>query len=681
MKRLSSRIKLVRHLFENMGPEWVLYRTKYAIAGKSGLLRRRFPTRDWDGYSLAELLANGVPTDLGELIQYRESSIPKFFPMPIGEDRRLILRDIAGERGVQRTIQIANEVLVGRILYYSRRSVDLGWPVNWLLNPFTGKEHECQTHWCDYPTFSAAHGDVKDVWEPSRFSLAFWLVRAYAMTADERYPSAFWELFESWCDQNPPNRGPNWKCGQETAIRVFAWCFALHGFRHSPSTTPDRFGKMIKAIAVSAQRIEGNIDYAISQKNNHGISEAVGLLTVGLVFPELKNSGRWLRKGRGLFEQELLRQVYVDGSFVQHSMNYHRVMLHDSLWAAQLCEIAGEPLDDEVLTRIERAGEWLFQMLDMESGRVPNYGSNDGALVLPLSSCDYRDFRETVQAALYFSTGRRCLPRGPWDEALLWLYGPEALQGDPTGNVPTSQCLDAGGYYTLRGQDSWCMMRCHSYRDRPAHVDPLHLDLWYRGVNILSDSGSYKYYCPESPEMGKYFKDISSHNTIEIDEHGPLDAVSRFLWLPWPTGRLLEFTDCSCTAEHDAYDREPWQISHRRKVQLTQDGDWVVKDDLEGEGPHKVVLRWHLEDLDWEVSTDDCSLVAGLEGNTIQISILAPHDATFKLSKGIEAKDRIVGWKSEHYGERSPRPTLEVGMTTHLPVTLVTRVNFSSERR
>ena len=39
-----------------------------------------------------------------------------------------------------------------------------------------------------------------------------------------------------------------------------------------------------------AERIEKNIDYAYSQKNNHGMSEAIGLLTIGLLFPELQQS-------------------------------------------------------------------------------------------------------------------------------------------------------------------------------------------------------------------------------------------------------------------------------------------------------------------------------------------------------------------------------------------------------
>lgn len=663
-----------------MGLPWSLYRAGLALRKGSGAFRLRFQPIPWDAVSLSRVLLKGVPTQEDQYVRFRELASARFF-FSLGDppSRRDLLLTV-GDAGLRRTIEVADDFAGGEFLYFSRHLHDLGWPVNWLKNPLTGGQHENQTHWCDYPTFSPALGDIKDVWEPSRFASAFWLVRAYAMTGDDRYAFAFWEMFESWCHQNPPNRGPNWKCGQETAIRVFGWCFALYGFWRSPATTPSRVAAMVKAIALSAERIEGHIEYAISQKNNHGISEAVGLLTVGLLFPELKRSARWLRRGRELFEQEVLRQVYVDGSFVQHSMNYHRVMLHDCLWAAQLCDLADEPLADEVLLRINRAGEFLFQMLDVESGHVPNYGSNDGALVLPLSSCDYSDYRATVQAARYFSTRRRVLSDGPWNEALLWLFGSKAVEGDSSQHRPTSQRFDAGGYYTLRGPESWCMVRCHSYHDRPAHVDPLHVDLWHQGVNILTDSGTYKYYCPETPGLDKDFKDIQAHNCVEIGGRGPLDSVTRFLWMPWPAGRCLEFGQGRFVGEHDSYDRDPWWVVHRRSVELSDSGHWIIRDDLEGDGPQRVVLRWHLADLDWTLKPDDKCVTALVGIQPIRVEFEAPSNCTLRLRRGEDSPDGAVGWQSLYYGERTSRPTLEVELNENLPVSLVTNVLFRLER-
>ncbi len=180
-------------------------------------------------------------------------------------------------------------------------------------------------------------------------------------------------------------------------------------------------------IAVSGERIEGNIGYALSQRNNHGIIEAVGLWTIGLLFPELRKAEQWREKGRRYLEEQGKSLIYEDGSFSQHSVNYHRLMLHGYLWSLRLGDLNGHAFSDDLKGRVKRAGEWLNHIRDDVTGQVPNYGQNDGALILPLNNCDYLDFRPVVQAANYYFAGERLFEAGSWDEDLLWLFGPDAL--------------------------------------------------------------------------------------------------------------------------------------------------------------------------------------------------------------------------------------------------------------
>lgn len=677
---MSGRFRQIAQglqLLSLLGPGWVRYRAAYAARKKLGLLKRRFPPVPWDAVGLDNLLSPGIPSASHAYHRYREKHAPPFL-FPLGElPAADLLKATAGDGGVRRILHVADDYCRGRFLYYSYHVHELGWPAGWLKNPFTGGRHENETHWCDYPTFTPSLGDIKDAWEPSRFACAYWLARAYALTGDEKYPETFWGLFESWCRQNPPNRGPNWKCGQETAIRVFAWCFGLYGFWKSPATTDARVAAMVKAVALSARRIEGNIEYAVSQKNNHALSEAAGLMTVGLLFPELRDSMRWLRRGRAIFEREILRQIYLDGSYVQHSMNYHRVMLHDGLWIARLSDLNGEPLAPDVLDRIDRAGRFLHEMLDDAEGRVPNYGANDGALVLPLSACDYTDYRSTVQAARFLTGGRRVLPSGSWDETLLWLFGPDALEGVANPEPPRSSRFDAGGYYTLRGRDTWAMIRCHTYRDRPAHVDMLHVDLWYKGVNVFGDSGTYKYYCPESPALEKNFKDIRAHNSIKIGGRGPLELASRFLWTPWPAGRCHDFGPTRFVGEHDAYDRPPWNVLHRREVELLGDSSWIIRDELEGDGRHEVALRWHLPDVSYQWDEQEMRVALETAVGPVRIEISAPAGARLRMIRGDDSGPGAMGWVSEYYAERRPRWTMEVNVSAaSLPAYFTTRVEL-----
>lgn len=665
-------IEVIRRL----GIRWALWRTQYALRQRCGLLKRRFPAVDASGLAFGSVLQRDIPSQPEEYRAFRETQSVGFFIESGSLPSQELLSRLMSREQIDRTIGIADDYCRGRFLYYSCHRHELRWPVNWILNPFTGGEHNASKHWCDTQAFSSELGDIKDVWEPSRFACAFWLVRAYALTADEKYAEAFWNLFESWCEQNPPNMGPNWKCGQETAFRTMAWCFALFGFWNASATTPERVVEMTKMIAIQADRIVKNIGYAISQKNNHGLSEAVGLLTVGLLFPELRGASHWEAVGRRTLERETARQIYDDGSFVQHSMNYHRVMLHDCVWAIRLADLNGKPLSEGLKERVAKAGEFLFEMLDIESGGVPNYGANDGALVLPLSSCDYPDFRATVQAARFQATGSRVLDSGPWDEMLLWLFGEKALAGPRSDASPSSRRFDAGGYYTIRGKDTWCMVRCHTYRDRPAHVDMLHLDLWHKGVNVLGDSGTYRYYVPGDQMVERFFKDIGAHNTVEIDGAGPLKLASRFLWVPWPEGRCLLHASNRWQGEHNAYDQSPWHVVHRRCVELEDDAMWCVTDELTGAGVHDIRLRWHLADGAVQVDAEALTVRLDYECGCTEVSIDAPADTHICVHRDLGNTTRATGWVSDYYGECKPRPTLEVAGRYSLPVALVTRIRM-----
>ncbi len=196
----------------------------------------------------------------------------------------------------------------------------------------------------------------------------------------------------------PPFRGFQWKCGQESSVRLIAIALGFWSLANDPATTADRWMQFARLAWATGYRIQHHIRYAISQKNNHSLSEACGLMLIGHLLPEFSEAARWNALGRRVFSKEILRQTYADGSYIQHSINYHRVMLHVAVLAMRLAELEGKPFGRDVYDRVGLGGEFLIQMMDTRTGHVPNYGNNDVACVLPLSECDFRDFRPAVQA-------------------------------------------------------------------------------------------------------------------------------------------------------------------------------------------------------------------------------------------------------------------------------------------
>lgn len=56
------------------------------------------------------------------------------------------------------------------------------------------------------------------------------------------------------------------------------------------------------------------------------LPETLALYLVGLLYPSFPEAARWKIKGMKWFEEEVAYQIYEDGTFLQFSMNYHRVV-------------------------------------------------------------------------------------------------------------------------------------------------------------------------------------------------------------------------------------------------------------------------------------------------------------------------------------------------------------------
>ncbi|HAV78928.1 MAG TPA: hypothetical protein DCX53_16380, partial [Anaerolineae bacterium] len=285
----------------------------------------------------------------------------------------------------QTAIDEADRLLKGEIKYFSHQFIQTSFPPIWHHDYVTDSNLDPYKHWSQIPHDSSA--DIKFIWEPNRFAFVYTLVRAYVSSQDEKYPEAFWTLVEDWAKHNPPNTGPNWMDGQEIALRLMAWTFGYRHFVDSPSSTPERIEQFTLYIAAQADRIYKNIGYAISTRSNHTISEAFGLWVVGLLFPELNHGEKYLSLGKRILEEEAANQILHDGSYSMYSLNYHRFILHIYLYAIRIGDINHIPLSTELKRSVANSITCLSRLIDPQTGEMPVYGSNDGALVLPLNNC------------------------------------------------------------------------------------------------------------------------------------------------------------------------------------------------------------------------------------------------------------------------------------------------------
>ena len=648
------------------------HRIGYLLKQRSGWFRWRLPAGEPPEAERTRWFVDGYTRDAAAGHWRRRE------PLVLGASRlelRQALERVASKEAWDADVgEAVRRLPRGDMLYFSHVWRHVGWPPRFNHDAMHAVDWPTGGHWTTYHQFDPALRDIKLVWEPSRFATAFALGRDAIRNPRGRAAPLFWELLAAWDHQNPFGSTVAWANGQECAFRVMAWLFAASATIES--APPGALHRLTELIAHSARLIDVALDYARGQKNNHAVTEAAVLWMTGHLFPELRGAARWRARGRAVLIEEVRRQVYRDGSYVQHSVIYHRVMLDVCLWAMSLGRRSGDALG-ELEAPVGRALEWLLMMVDPATGDAPNYGPNDGSRILPVSCTGYRDFRPVAQALHVLLHNARAFDPGIWDEQAVWAAGPSALDAPVAVDRErrTRAAVD-GGYFPLAGPRSWGVVRIHSYRDRPAQADMLHLDWWLDGANVLRDGGTFMYHT-DAP-WNRWFSSTAAHNTVEVDGRDQMDAGPNFLWFDWTRARLnvnargggVGYVE----GEHYGYHRLPSVVTHRRGI--LQAGDaWVVIDDLLGADHHEVTLRWRLEKGTWRVADrGPGQFTAANDRVSIEVHGADAFAATLEsgATRGGGGRATPEGWESRYYAERTVAPTIVIRAVGILPRRLVT---------
>ena len=680
MRKLRTLVETAR----TFGARDGMLRLGYELHRSSGLMSRRIRSvGGWDSWNLKRI----GPGTSGEdfLRARRDGSRPFLFAD--SRARASSLRTVVGLEGEKSILAEAQSILNGNLPYFGRLSFACGFPPNWFRNPATGQCVSPDRPWTTMRFASPDYGDLKFILEPSRFLFVYPLARAHALSGDERLAEAFWSAIEDWGHHNPPMSGPLWICGQESSLRVLAWSFGLRAFIHSPATTPERVARLLSMIAANAWRTEQTLGYARSQRSNHLVSEAVGLWTAGTLYPELKNASAWQHLGTRLLREAVLDQITPQGAYLQDSFNYQRMVLHLLLWTLRVAEVHGIQVDPDVRQRTAAAFEFLRAFVDPESGCVPNHGSNDGSLILPLALCDYGDYRPLLKLGASVLGRQTDLPPGAWDEPALWFCGqtPAAVETGPTLTPPSNT-----GFHRLGTSRSWAMVRAGHYSRRPFQADQLHVDLWWRGLNLARDPGTYLY--NGNPPWDNGLTGTAVHNTVMLDRHDQMRRAGRFLWVDWAqaSGRSSASGDSVCPeyfeGEHDGYRR--FEVRHIRSVRCLDEAGWVIVDDLLGMVEHEVRLHWLMPDLPFQIvslSPLQAVLVgtqASFRWNVFSSSAGVAEVIRAGKSEPLGLADpdtQLLGWESPTYGELRPAGSLLYRCRAQLPIRLITVVLVGNE--
>lgn len=576
-----NKFKKYYRVLRSKSLRYILFRAWFTAEQKSGLLKRKFPT----------VLK---PIQVPSLADWRAQTKGYFFDcqesLRIPKEKEVCLADPM------------NHILKGDVLFFSKTWKPLGLDYDWVTNPETGYKYNIHQHWTEIDSLSEEAGDIKFVWEKSRFSWLLNVCRFDYHYNEDHAEFAISQILD-WIDKNPLNCGPNYKCSQEVSIRLNNWVFALHFYKNSEVMTEERWNRIMTSIYWQVHHVYNNINYSrILVRNNHAITETLTLYLMGLMFPEITGANKWKKNGKRWFEQEIGYQVEEDGTFIQDSMNYHRVVIQLLTYAIAIADAHGEKYIDVVYERAYQSLNFLFQCQESNNGRLPNYGANDGALFFPLSTADYRDYRPQLDALHGLLTGTPLYD--DFLEDARWVGHSVPPIRKSFSKIEKQYGIvrfEKSGFYLFRETEILSFIRCGLFKNNGS-TDQFHLDVWYKGDNLLMDGGSYLY--NTKAELVKYFGGTESHNTVMLDDKDQMLKGPRFMWFYPPKVKHMkigETADSYCfTGEVACFLYLDANISVERTV-VKKKGipEWTITDRVLNK-PDGVTVRqlWHSLNMD-----------------------------------------------------------------------------------
>src|SRR5213594_3991200 len=244
------------------------------------------------------------------------------FPrLPRPEDAPPILRD-----ALQRDVE---DILAGRWKAFGHLDLKVDDPPKWHCDYLIGKDFATNES-----AFKLDHralpggGDVKLIWELSRWYQLVRLAMAAYVLGDKRAEAKCVEWLEDWVKHNPPYVGWNWTSALEAGLRLiqFTWIDALLGAPSSSSARTEDTNAPSRSSALQS-RLEAlrrailppHVWFAWrhqsfgSSANNHLLGELAGCIVATVRWPELAQYGAPLAELQPRWSQEVLAQFAHDG--------------------------------------------------------------------------------------------------------------------------------------------------------------------------------------------------------------------------------------------------------------------------------------------------------------------------------------------------------------------------------
>ena len=574
------------------------------------------------------------------------------------------------EQAAQLT-KLAHRIVQHRWCLLGFGEIDFGELLGWRRDPLSGRVWPLEYH-ADISLWHNDGSDMRVLWEVNRMGHLITLGQAYVLTGNERFAEEFFGQLDSWREQNPVGRGPNWSCAMEVALRTMNLLAAFTMFRDSAALTENTLSRLLTTFEQHGAHIQRNLEFSYLGTSNHYLSDVVGLLWLGITLPELSVANEWREWALLEMLREMDKQVLADGAHYEASTGYHRFVLELFLYSFILCKANEIQIEEKYSNKLHNMLRYTRGILRPD-GLAPLVGDSDGGQLLPIVNHIAGDQAYLLAlGAVVFNDATLKNQGSPLPEEVLWVLGEKGIrkfEGLQTAdNSSRSLAFPETGSYVLRHGDLYLFFNASNIgrngRGSHGHNDSLSIEVSACGRPFIVDPGSYVY--TADLRERQLFRSTAYHSTIQIADAEQNTTNERLPFsigneahpriLDWQTGTERDVV----VGEHLGYERLPRPVRHRRAVFFYKsDRWWLIEDDLLGKGEQTIAVRFHF-DSGLELTVRDESIVSACDKMTGARLLVCSKD--LRLKPEFEPQ-----FTSRHYGAKTPSISVCWLMRTSMP--------------
>lgn len=458
--------------------------------------------------------------------------------------------------------------------------------------------------------------------------------KVFKKTGDEKYAKEWIFQYLDWIKKNPLIEGKKIINGKPVSEKdleneTFAWrpleaCSripvtgqCLEYFKTSTNFSPDFLLTLLSNIDTHAEYITRHY----SSLGNHLLFEAQFVLYAGIMFPELKNSGKWRASGIDVLTKEINKQVYQDGFQWELDLGYHLGAIHTFFQSLELATANGykdafpKSYSDKIEKMIIASINSTFP-----NNLAPHF--SDGKAQL-----DKKHFQNWEK---YF----------PQNELIAYM----ASEGK-RGKLPSylSKAFHDAGFYIFR--NGWhkdaTVMVLKAGPPAAWHNQPDNgtFDIYIKGRNFFPDGGSFVYGGDEETMKERnWFRQTMVHKTMTLDNRNIENTDSKCLF--WKTQSDLDIL----VTENQSYSN----LKHRRAVFFINKQYFVIIDEIIGNPTGKVGIHYQYPS-DASLNTTDENTISTQFNDDNNVCLKVFGESNMKMIKE-------EGWISKSYRVKEKRP-------------------------